>query len=139
MKKELLQLRVGLTGTAEMLVESRHTALQVGSGRQKILATPVMVTLIEIAAQNAIEGILPDGCQTIGTSLDVRHLAATPEGMQVNASAQLVEIRARTLVFQVIVSDENEMIGKGMHERALISPASFTRLLNRKAAKRVVR
>jgi predicted thioesterase len=139
MKKELLQLRVGLTGTAEMLVESRHTALQVGSGRQKILATPVMVTLMEVAAQNAVDGLLPDDCQTIGTRLDVQHLAATPEGMQVNASAQLVEIRARTLVFQVIVSDENEMIGKGMHERTLIAPASFTRLLNRKAAKRVVR
>lgn len=137
-KKELSQLRIGLTGSSEILVKSQDTALHIGSGRQKILATPVMITLMEAAAQNAVDGHLPDGCQTIGTRLDVQHLAATPEGMRVTATAQLIEMHARTLVFQVVVNDENEKIGEGTHERAIISISSFTRLLNKKAVKRDV-
>lgn len=136
MKKQLSQLKTGLTGSAEILVDSRHTALHVGSGRQKILATPVLITLMETAAQNAVDGSLPEGCQTIGTRLDVQHLAATPEGMRVTASAQLIGMHGRTLVFQVSASDGHEKIGDGIHERSMISVESFLRLLNRKSSKR---
>lgn len=130
----MLKLQPGLTGTAELLVESRHTALEVGSGRQKILATPVLVTLMEAAAQNAIDHLLSEEEQTIGTRLDVSHEAATPIGMRVTATAQLVAVQKRTLVFEVSAYDETERIGKGIHERALFSVASFSRLLARKAA-----
>lgn len=131
-------LRTGLAGTAELLVEGRHTALEVGSGRQQILATPVLVTLMEAAAQNAIDSLLPEGTQTIGTRLDVRHDSATPVGMRVTATARLIEVHKRTLVFEVSAHDEKELIGAGIHERTLISVVSFSRLLSRKSSNRAV-
>jgi len=135
MKTEFPGLHAGLEGVAEITVENQHTAQHVGSGHQKILATPVMITLIEDAAQNAIDSLLPDSCQTIGTGIHVRHLAATPEGMRVIARVRLTAVDGRNLTFQATVSDEKEMIGDGVHERAIISVPVFTRLLARKRNK----
>ena len=123
----------GLSGKSELLVESRHTALEVGSGRQRILATPVLVTLLEEAAQNAINSVLPEGADTIGTRLEIEHTSATPVGMRVTAMARLVDVQKRTLVFEVEAHDEKEQVGKGMHERAMVSVTAFSRLLARKA------
>ena len=80
----LLNLKPGLTGHAE-LVGDQHTAPRVGSGKVRVLATPVMINLIEAAALDAVESLLPPGYQSLGTVLHVRHIAATPVGMRARA------------------------------------------------------
>src|SRR5450755_3707899 len=113
---DLSRLYVGLKGTTEITVGEEHTAPQVGSGLIHVLATPVMINLIEAAALAAVEHLLPAGHQSLGTHLDVRHFAATPIGMQVTATAELTAVEGRTLSFQVEARDNREPIGGGSHQ-----------------------
>jgi fluoroacetyl-CoA thioesterase len=122
---EALALHAGLTGRVEIVVAEEHTAPHVGSGRVHVLATPVMVNLMEAAALQAVEGLLPAGHQTVGTHLDITHVAATPVGMRVRAFAELVKVDKRALTFKVHAEDEIERIGEGVHERIVINLARF--------------
>ena len=90
-----MELRPGLSGSTEIVVGEEHTAPRVGSGRVHVLATPVMINLFEAAALAAIEHLLPEGYQSLGTHLDVRHIAATPVGMKVCASATVTRVDGR--------------------------------------------
>lgn len=126
------ELQTGLVGKAELIVTESHTARSMGSGRMPILATPAMVALMEAAAQNAVDNLLPANQQTIGTHLDIQHYGATPIGMQVKAKAELKDINGRNLSFRITVRDEHEMVGEGQHQRAITNTASFERLLRRK-------
>src|SRR5580693_5775455 len=105
---ELSNLRAGLRGSVDLLVGAEHTAPHVGSGRVPVLATPVMINLIEAAALAAVEHLLPSGHQSLGIHLDVRHFAATPIGMGVRATAELTALDGRTLTFRVEVRDDKE-------------------------------
>lgn len=127
------ELKVGLKGTNEIVVGTRDTAPHVGSGKIKVLATPVMVNLMEAAALNAVEGLLPEGHQTVGTRLDISHVAATPVGMQVIAHAELVKVDGRRLTFRVSAEDEKEIIGEGVHERIVVNVERFDRRTREKA------
>ena len=127
------ELKVGLKGATEIVVGTRDTAPHVGSGKIKVLATPVMVNLMEAAALNAVEGLLPEGHQTVGTRLDISHVAATPVGMQVIAHAELVKIDGRRLTFRVSAEDEKETIGEGVHERIVVNVERFDRRTREKA------
>jgi fluoroacetyl-CoA thioesterase len=127
-----MEIRPGLSGTAELVVGEEHTAPRIGSGRVHVLATPVMINLIEAAALAAIEHLLPAGYQSLGTHLDVRHIAATPVGMRVRATAEVMDIQGRTIVFKVTASDQNELIGDGMHERVMVNVAKFDARVQRK-------
>ena len=118
-------LQPGLTGSVEIVVGEEHTAPHVGSGRVHVLATPVMVNLMEAAALQAVEGLLPAGHQTVGTHLDITHTAATPVGMRVKAYAELTKVDKRTLTFNVHAEDEQERIGGGVHERIIINLERF--------------
>ena len=118
-------LKLGLKGTTEVLVGTRDTAPHIGSGKIKVLATPVMVMMMEEAALNAVEGLLPEGHQTVGTRLDITHTAATPVGMRVIATAQLVKVDGRKLTFRVSAKDEKEPISEGIHERIIVNVARF--------------
>src|SRR3984885_13239036 len=109
----LARITPGLTGTAEIVVGPEHTAPFVGSGRIAVLATPVMINLIEAAALAAVEHLLPAGDQSLGIHLDVRHFGAPPIGMKVVAPAELTGVEARTLSFRVEARDEREPIGGG--------------------------
>ena len=120
-------LEPGLTASTEILVGTRDTAHHVGSGKIKVLATPVMVMLLEEAALNAVEGLLPAGQQTVGTRLDVSHVAATPVGMRVTAGAEVVAVDGRKLTFRVWADDEVERIGEGTHERIVVDVERFDR------------
>src|SRR6266567_6523952 len=126
----------GLTGTAEIVVGPEHTAPFVGSGRIAVLATPVMINLIEAAALAAVEHLLPSGHQSLGIHLDVRHFAATPIGMRVRATAELTGVEGRTLSFRVEASDEKEPIGGGSHERVVVNVARFDARVQKKLAGR---
>jgi predicted thioesterase len=107
------------------MVGTRDTAPHVGSGKIKVLATPVLVMLLEEAALNAVEGLLPAGHQTVGTRLDVSHTAATPVGMRVYAHAEVTRVEGRKLVFRVWAEDEVERIGEGLHERIIVNVGRF--------------
>jgi fluoroacetyl-CoA thioesterase len=120
-----MEIRPGLRGTAELVVGEEHTAPRVGSGKVHVLATPVMINLIEAAALAAIEHLLPAGYQSLGTHLDVRHIAATPVGMRVRASAIVESISGRTVRFKIEAHDEKDLIGDGMHERVVVNVAKF--------------
>jgi predicted thioesterase len=118
-------LQPGLKGKVEIVVGEGHTAPHVGSGRVHVLATPVMVNLMEAAALQAVEGLLPAGHQTVGTHLDITHTAATPVGMRVRAYAEVTKVEKRTLTFSVHAEDEKEKIGEGIHERIIINLEHF--------------
>ena len=115
----------GITGSAELLVGEEHTAPSIGSGKVRVLATPVMINLIEAAALAAVEHLLPEGYQSLGTHLDVRHIAATPVGMKVRATAVVEGFSERTISFKVEARDEIELIGDGVHERVVVNVAKF--------------
>ena len=121
-----------MTGSAELVVGDEHTAPRVGSGRVRVLATPVMINLIEAAALAAIEHRLPAGSQSLGTRLDVRHIAATPVGMRVRATARVERVEGRTVTFRVEAHDERELIGDGVHERVVVNVAKFDQRVQRK-------
>jgi predicted thioesterase len=112
---DLSAVRPGLTGTAEIVVGPEHTAPRVGSGRIAVLATPVMINVIEAAALAAVEHLLPAGHQSLGIHLDVRHFAATPVGLRVTATAEVTGIDGRTISFRVEALVEHETIGDGTH------------------------
>src|SRR6202795_4689472 len=113
----LARIAPGLTGTAEIVVGPEHTAPFVGSGRIAVLATPVMMNLIEAAALAAVEHLLPAGHQSLGIQLDVSHTAATPVGVRVTATAEVLHLEGRTITFRVAARDEFEPIGGGTHQR----------------------
>ena len=129
------QLKPGLTGDAEIVVGTRDTAPHVGSGKIGVLATPIMVNLMEAAALQAVERFMPPGHQTVGTRLDVRHYAATPVGLRVSAHAELVRVEGRTLTFRIRAEDEREAIGEGLHERLVINVERFDARMQRKLGK----
>jgi fluoroacetyl-CoA thioesterase len=128
----LSRITPGLTGTAEIVVGPEHTAPFVGSGRIAVLATPVMINVIEAAALAAVEHLLPDGHQSLGIKLDVSHIAATPVGLRVIATAEVTHIEGRTISFRVEARDEFETIGGGTHQRVVVSVARFDERVQRK-------
>ena len=128
----LAEIRPGLTGSSEIVVGTRDTAPHVGSGKIGVLATPIMVNLMEAAALQAVERFMPAGHQTVGTHLDVRHFAATPVGLKVRAHAELVKIEGRTLTFRIRAEDEREPIGEGVHERLVINVERFDQRMQKK-------
>jgi predicted thioesterase len=123
----------GLRGSVELAVGDEHTAPHVGSGRVRVLATPVVINLLEAAALAAVEHLLPAGHQSLGIDLAVRHFAATPVGMRVRAEAELVAVEGRTLRFRVWARDEREPISEGTHERVVVNVARFDQRMERKA------
>jgi predicted thioesterase len=126
----------GLTGTAEIVVGPEHTAPFVGSGRIAVLATPVMINLIEAAALAAVEQLLPSGHQSLGIQLDVSHTAATPVGLRVTATAEVSQVQGRTITFRVAARDEFEPIGGGTHRRVVVSVSRFDERVQRKLAQK---
>src|ERR1043166_4125197 len=108
-------------------------ATALGSGSLDVLGTPALVALMEAAACAAIDGHLERQQTSVGVSIEMKHLAATPAGVEVRARAELVEVDGRRLVFHVEAFDSQDRIGEGRHERALVDPR---RLLARAAAKR---
>jgi len=125
-------LKPGLSGSASLIIADEHTAPRVGSGRVRVLATPVMINLIEAAALDAVEGLLPPGHQSLGTILNVRHIAATPVGMRVTAQVAVTAVEGRTIRFSVEAHDERELIGDGTHERVVVNVAKFDQRVQRK-------
>ena len=122
-------LRVGMIGTAEITVEYEHTAEHVGSGCEAVLATPVMIALMESAAVDCTEHLLDPGYTSLGIRIAVDHVAPTPIGRTVTATAELVEIKGRRLFFRVTAEDGVRQIGSGEHVRATVAVDEFRKRL----------
>lgn len=129
---DLTRIASGLSGTAQIIVGPEHTAPFVGSGRIAVLATPVMINVIEAAALDAVEHLLPEGYQSLGIHLDVSHVAATPVGLLVTATAEVLRVESRTITFRVEARDDFEPIGGGTHRRVVVSVARFDDRVQRK-------
>ena len=114
-----------IKATVNDIVTDNNTALSVGSGSLAVYATPAMLALIEKAACEALNGILDEAETTVGTLLNVKHIAATPVGMKVSATAELIERDGRRLVFKVEANDECGRIGEGIHERFIVNSEKF--------------
>jgi fluoroacetyl-CoA thioesterase len=129
---DLSALRPGLRGEASLVAGEEHTAPRIGSGAIRVLATPVMINLFEAAALAAVERLLPPGYQSLGTVLNIRHIAATPVGMRVVASATVERVDGRTVHFRLEARDEKELIGDGTHERVVVNVERFDERVQRK-------
>ena len=120
-------LTAGLTATVQWVVQDEHLASAVGSGAAPVFSTPALLALCEAAAFLAVAPHLGEGQSTVGTQVTLRHLAATPPGMRVRATATLVAVEGRTLRFTVEAWDEVERIGEATHERAIVDEERFLR------------
>ena len=118
-------LSVGIKGNLERTVTEDLTAEALGSGLLPVFATPAAVALAEETAWRSVAGELEEGQGTVGTLMELAHIAATPLGMKVRCETELVEIDRRKLVFTVKVYDEKEKVADGRHERFIIDNAKF--------------
>ncbi len=120
-----MMIQIGMTGTAETLVEREDTALEVGSGSLLVYATPCMAALMEAAACEAIAAGLAETETTVGIELNLRHIAATPVGMEVHAKAEVTEVEGKIITFSIEAFDEAGTIGTAVHKRALVNSQKF--------------
>jgi fluoroacetyl-CoA thioesterase len=127
-----MEIPVGASGSVEVVVADAHTAPSIGSGKVRVLATPVMINLIEAASLKAIEHLLDPGYQSLGTHLDVHHVAATPVGMKARATAVVTNVDGRTVTFKVEARDEKDLIGHGTHQRVVVNVAKFDARVQKK-------
>ena len=125
-------LEVGIKGYKELVVTIEDSALYFKSGELEVLATPRIVTLVEETAYKSISDELETNESTVGTKVDLKHIAATPIGMKVICETELIEIDRRRLVFSFTVKDEKEVIAEGMHERFIIDKEKFLNKVNTK-------
>lgn len=130
-----MELCAGILGEYQLTVKEDMLACAVGSGAIPVLATPWMVAMMEAAAQSSVADCVGEGNVTVGTKLDISHIAATPVGMSVRAESELLKVDGRRLVFRVTAYDACEKIGEGMHERFIVAAERFVAKCNAKAEK----
>ncbi|MBP2655851.1 MAG: hypothetical protein H6Q73_3420 [Firmicutes bacterium] len=129
-------LMCGVVGEATTIVTLENTAEKFGNHGAMVFATPFLVGLMEQAAIAAVRGYLAEGEGTVGTRLEIDHIAATPVGMNVRAVAKLREIDGKRLIFDVEAWDDAEKVGQGQHERFIISSMKFLNKVEEKSKKR---
>jgi len=125
-------IEVGTTNEMTWTVEREHLASAFGSGLVEVLATPVLVGFCEECARTMVDPHLPPGRKTVGTSIRLDHLAATPLGMRVTVTATLVEIDGQRLRFEIDARDEVESVGRATHERFVIDADRFDKRIREK-------
>ena len=118
-------MQVNDTFTVEKVVSQELTAKTVGSGTAEVFATPMMAALMENAAMQCIAPSLEEGQMSVGILIQIDHTSATPVGMKVQATAKILEIDRRRVVFEVSASDESGIIGQGRHERMIVDEKKF--------------
>jgi predicted thioesterase len=126
---------IGARGTYTLRVRPAHLANQFkDAALPQVFATPWMITIMENAALNAIRDYLDAGESAVGTAVNIRHLAATPAGHQVTATAEVTKVDGRRVEFNVSAHDQTEEIGVGTHERMIVDIARLSRKLASKSA-----
>ena len=122
----------GLMGKAEMIVEEEDLVSRLGNSPVDVLSTPRLIQLMEEAAVNAIQDIIPPDQLTLGTQVKIKHLSATPLGMKVTGNAILKEVHKNRLLFLVDAYDEKEKVAEGEHERVFVSKEHFRQKVEKK-------
>ena len=120
-----VELRPGLQGRAEAIVDTTNVAAVMGSGDLDVFATPAMIALMEQAAWTAVAPGLAEGESTVGTKLNISHVSATPVGLKVWAESEVTAVDGKKITFEVSAFDEAGEIGRGTHERSIIRPEKF--------------
>jgi len=123
----LEKVKVGMAAEKKVIVTPEMTVGHVVPGMPAVYGTPTMILHMEMAAGSAIQPSLPAGYVSVGTTVNIHHLAATPIGRSVRAMARIVEIEARSVVFEVEAWDGDRKIGDGTHRRGIVNVAEFER------------
>jgi fluoroacetyl-CoA thioesterase len=130
---ELTELfQPGMTREDRFAVTMENSAIHIGSGSARVLATPWMIAFMERVSHQLLTCCLPEGYSSVGTHLDVRHLAATPVGDTIRVKAELLSLDGNRIYFSVAAWDSLEKIGEGQHERVVIEEARFLRRVQKK-------
>lgn len=119
------EIKPGITGEVRLKVDEKDTAVVYESGSVRVLATPALIRFMEKAALSSVAPYLGEGLTTVGTRVDVKHLAATPVGMDVVIITRLAEVAGKRLLFEVEARDQVDLIGTGTHERFIVKTDSF--------------
>ncbi len=131
-----MELKVGIKGEAKAIVSEDNTAIAFGSGSVRVFATPAMIGLMEKTSLSSVDPFLEPGFATVGTKVNIKHLAATPIGMNVVVNSHLVEVDGKRLVFEVEARDDVDLIGTGTHERFIVKLDSFFKKAESKSTKK---
>lgn len=126
-------MEVGIKGKKEIYVTNDNTAKTMGSGTMDVFATPAMIALMENTAYESVAAELDEGCGTVGTALNVKHVSASPVGMKITCESELIKVDGRALTFHVKAFDEVGLIGEGEHERFIVFEEKFQKKANEKA------
>lgn len=124
-------LHEGISGNSKIIVTAEDTAAKYGSGLIEVFATPAMIGLMENTAQLSVQQLLPEGAITVGTEVNIKHIKATPVGMEVKCESRLIKIEGKKLVFEVLAWDEIALIGSGLHTRYIVDAKKFMENLSK--------
>lgn len=127
-----MDIEIGAKATYKVIVDKSNTAKTMGSGSLEVFATPSMVAIMEKSSTMAIEKYLEEGSTTVGTALDITHVSATPVGMEVSATAEVIAVNGREISFKVQAFDEVGLIGEGIHKRFIVFAEKFQSKTNAK-------
>jgi predicted thioesterase len=128
--------KIGTTGECAFTVGAEHNITFASGGMPAVLSTPSLIGLIERTARESLEPFLEPDERTVGTEIELRHFAATPLGARVRITTRVIHVEGRKVSFQIEARDEQELVARGLHQRAVIRVDSFARRLERKAAGR---
>lgn len=118
-------IHTGMSLELTFVVVEEHTAIHVGSGSSRVLATPWMIAYMERTARILLGDHLPAGYSSVGVRVEVSHLAPTPVGSQVRARAEITAIDGSKVDLAVQAHDEHELVGEGVHRRVVIDESRF--------------
>ncbi len=131
--KAMTHIPVGTRGELTVLVTGEQAVDFLGNDAARVLGTPFLIAYLEMAARNAVRDLLEEGYDTVGTHVDVRHLAATPLGMSVTFHAEVTGVKDRRISYKIWAEDEREKIAEGVHERFMINVERFAARVQAKA------
>ncbi len=120
-------IKIGMSAERSLIVPPERTVGHFVAGMPMVYATPMMILEMELASADAITPFLEPGWVTVGTEVDIRHLAATPVGATVRTIARVVAVERRVIRFEVEAFDEKRRIGEGRHARGLVNVETFTK------------
>ncbi|UTC65370.1 thioesterase family protein [Treponema sp. OMZ 788] len=125
-------LKTGIKGKEEIIVNENHSAESLESGTLKVFGSPAMIALMEKTAWKSVQDYLEEGQGSVGTSLEIKHVSATPLGMKVYCESELTDIDGKRLIFSVKAYDKTGLIGEGTHERFIVNNEKFQKKANEK-------
>lgn len=121
-----MSIEIGMKAVDEYIVHENDTAISFDSGALEVLATPMLICNAERSCKNLVDPLLDEGMGTVGTLVNIRHLAPTPVGMKYCCKCEVTAVEGRTIRFHVLLRDEIDIIGEGIHERVIINNERFT-------------